>query len=474
MFGSLPGAAKALLWVRVLNQLGAYALGFLAVLAGPELAPAALAVFGVAALVSRWGGAILLDWLSPRVVVAGGLGATGLALTVLLFARSPVQLLVAVALVGLAFEIYEPASQEMVAQVTEGEQRQRMYGLLGGSLVAAGAVAGVIAAVLLPLGVRWLLVADALTCAVAAWVALRFLPGGLRRSGAQDPAGDGGVRGPAGDAGAQGLAGGGVQGPVGDGGVAGTDGVGEGRHKGWGRRKEWEGRRGWRGHKPWRGYARWGGRTRWGGRKGAGRRREWGGRREGRGRGGWWPPAVLVRFTVAGTVFAVGYLAVMMFLPLVLLERGAQAWVPGVVLTGAALLAPVALWATRRVLGGTPHRLLLGWGTLALGVLALVMAGAAGVPLTVGAYLAWTAVNGVLLGRWQAMVADAAPEDDRPRWFAFHGSSWGIAQPAVPGLVALAGVVAGAGAAFLTAGVAFLLVPPVLHARRTGRRAGRT
>ncbi|MFC4533016.1 MFS transporter [Sphaerisporangium dianthi] len=378
MFAALQGAAKALLWVRVLNQLGAYALAFLAVLAGPDLAPAALAIFGVAALLSRWGGALLLDRLPPGLTVSAGLGATGLSLLILAFARTPGQVLVAVALVGLAFEIYEPASQELVAAVTEGGRRQEMYGLLGNALVAAGAVAGLIAAVLLPLGVRWLVVVDALTCLGASALALAFLP--RDRLAPPSPR-----------------------------------------------------------------------------------------------RGRWRPPAVLVRFTLAGTAFAVGYLAVVMFLPLTLLRRGAPAWLPGLVLAGAALLAPVALWATRRPLAARPHAAVLAAGAVALGVLAVAMASAQGLVLIIGAYLAWTAVNGVLLGRWMSLVADAAPEAERPRWFAFLGLSWGVAQPVLPGVVVLAEGIAGTSgsAAFLTAGAAFLLVPLLLPARRPARRPAR-
>ncbi|MCW2880602.1 MAG: transporter, partial [Sphaerisporangium sp.] len=79
MFTSLPGAAKAMLWVRILNQVGAYALAFLAVFAGPAVAVAALVIFGVAALISRWAGAFILGWLPPRILVSLGLGATGLS-----------------------------------------------------------------------------------------------------------------------------------------------------------------------------------------------------------------------------------------------------------------------------------------------------------------------------------------------------------------------------------------------------------
>ncbi|MEU4332818.1 MFS transporter [Nonomuraea dietziae] len=366
----MPKAAKALMGVRILNALGAYALSFLAVLAGPELAPVALAVFGITALASRWAGAFLLDRFSPRGVLASGLAATGLALFALTLAQGPAQVLGAIALVGLAFELYEPASQELLARASSGEQRHTTYAVMGVVLSASGAAAGLLAAVLLPLGVRWLVAADAFTCLLAAAVAVAFLP---REAGARDA-----------------------------------------------RRAE-----------------------------------------DGR----WRPPRALMRLTVAGTAFAVGHLAVMMYLPLALLERGVAAWVPGLTLAGAAVLAPLALWAARRLLAGRAHGLILCVGTALLGVLALVMALTASPQLTIAAYLACTAVNSVLLGRWQSVVADAAPESDRPRWFAFQGSSWGLAQPAVPPMAALAaGAVGAVGAgAFLTAGVAFLLVPLVLR-----------
>ncbi|MEU4718106.1 MFS transporter [Nonomuraea dietziae] len=376
MFRSLPVAARALVWVRILNQLGAYALSFLAVLAGPELAAAALALFGVTALVSRWAGAFLLDRYSPRGVLAAGLAVTGLALIALALAHGPAQVLIAIALVGLAFEIYEPAAQELLARASSGEQRHTTYALMGVALSTAGAVAGLLAAVLLPLGVRWLVAADALTCLAAAAVAMAFLP---REAGGRNGRGHGAQR-------------------------------------------EQEGSR-------------------------------------------WRPPSTLLRLTAASTAFAVGCLALMMYLPLALLERGAAAWIPGVTLAGAAVLAPLALWAAQRLLVGRSHGMILGVGTMLLGVLALVMALTPSPQLTIAAYLATTAINSVLLGRWQSVIADAAPERERPRWFAFQGSSWGLAQPAVPPLAALAGAVVGTvgAGAFLAAGLAFLLVPVALR-----------
>ncbi|MGW5647218.1 MFS transporter [Saccharopolyspora sp. NPDC003752] len=370
VFGSLPRPVKVLLGVRVLNQLGAYVLAFLAVLTGPDLAALALAVFGLTALISRWAGGLLLDKLAPRTVIASGLIATGAALLVLAAAQSPVQVVVAAALVGLAFEVYEPASQELLARLTGGDQRQDAYALLGTSLVGAGAAGGLLAALLLPLGVRWLMIVDGATCAAAAAVTLAFLD----KDTAQIT-------------------------------VPGQE----------------------KGHLTAR----------------------------------WRPSTFLLTLTLAGTAFAFGYLAILMFMPFVLLQRGAPPWLPGLALAGSALLAPLVVRLTRTAVNALSHKTTLSCGTVLLGALALTMLLGDGLALTTAAYLGWVAVNSVLLGRWQAMIAEIAPADERPRWFAFHGSSWGLAQPAVPAVVAVAaGVAGGTGAAaFLTATVAFLVVP---------------
>ncbi|MEU5846526.1 hypothetical protein [Saccharopolyspora shandongensis] len=236
------------------------------------------------------------------------------------------------------------------------------------SLVTAGAAGGLLAAVLLPLGVRWLMVVDGVTCAAGAMAALAFLGGDAAQMAMP------------------------------------------------GQEKERPDVR-------------------------------------------WRPSALLLTLTLAGTAFAFGYLAILMFMPFALLQRGAPSWLPGLTLTGSALLAPLVVLLTRSPVNALSHKTALACGTVLLGVLAAMMLGD-DLVLTIAAYLGWVAVNSVLLGRWQAMIAEIAPADERPRWFAFHGSSWGLAQPAVPAVVAAAG---GTGAAaFLTAAVAFLAVPLLL------------
>jgi hypothetical protein len=279
------------------------------------------------------------------------------SLIALALARTPAQVLAATAATGLAFELYEPATSELLARVTEEGRREDGYALLGTSLAAAGAISGLLAAVLLPLGVRWLLAADALTCIAAAAVALVRLPRLPRAASAP---------------------------------------------------------------------------------------------RDGR----WRPPASLMRLTAAATAYSLGYLAILMFTPYVLLQRGAPAWLPGLTLAAAALLAPIA----RRPLSNRPRTRLV-----AAGVLALAMALSPALPLTVAAYLAWAMAGSSLLGHWPAAAADQAPAQDRPRWFAFLGLSWGVAQPAVPLVVGLAG---GAAGAPLAASAAFFAVPFILAGGR--------
>jgi MFS family permease len=356
---------RSLVAVRVLNQAGAFAFAFLAVLAGPHLVTAALTVFGAAALVSRWAGGVLLDRVAPRTLVVAGLAATGVSLAALALSRTPAQVLVAIAVTGLAFELYEPATSELLARAADGVRRSDAYALLGTSLAAAGAISGLLAAVLLPFGVRRLVVADAVTSLAAAAVAMALLPRTPR-----PPA----------------------------------------------------------------------------------RRRD---RR-------WRPPPPLLRLTAAATVYALGYLAVLMYTPYVLLQRGAPAWLPGIAMAAAALLAP----AVRRPLSRRP-RVMLG----VAGGCALAMALSRDLPLTAAAYLVWAAAGGALLGHWPATAADRAPVEDRPRWFAFLGLSWGVAQPVVPGVVGLAAIVTGgtATAAPLTAAVTFLAVPVLLTRRSPGR-----
>ena len=99
----------------------------------------------------------------------------------------------AVVALGLAFEIYEPASQAMVADATDDAQRPVAFGLLAAAMAVAGMAAGLLAALLVGVGLRWLFVVDAATCLACAALVGRWLTAwGRRRSPARTPGGTGG------------------------------------------------------------------------------------------------------------------------------------------------------------------------------------------------------------------------------------------------------------------------------------------
>ena len=129
-----------------------------------------VALFGLATIPSRLAGGALSDRLGPVTTIC--LGLVGCAAAQLWIAASPTLplALVGVVALGLAFELYEPPSQALVADLTTDAQRPVAYGLLSAVLAGAGALAGLLAVLLGALDLRWLLVADAVSCLLAAVV----------------------------------------------------------------------------------------------------------------------------------------------------------------------------------------------------------------------------------------------------------------------------------------------------------------
>ncbi len=177
-----PGVVWALVVARAVNRLGAFTLPFLTVLLtrrlGASLTEAGLllASFGVATIPSRLAGGQLADRLGRRTTIV--LGLTGCAIGQLAVAASTslAQAAVAVVFLGLVFEVYEPPSQAMVADVVAPADRPAAYGLLGAAMAVAGVASGLLATVLGGVDLRLLFVADAATCLAAAGLVWRALP----------------------------------------------------------------------------------------------------------------------------------------------------------------------------------------------------------------------------------------------------------------------------------------------------------
>ncbi len=178
---ALPRTVWLLVLARAVNRLGAFTLPFLPVILvtsfGASVLDAGylLAAFGVATIPSRLVGGWLADRWGTRAAIVTGLLATAAAQLALASAPSVGFAAAAVVALGLAFEIYEPASQAMVADATDDAQRPVAYGLLAAAMSVAGMAAGLLAALLVGVGLRWLFVADAATCVGCAAIVGRWL-----------------------------------------------------------------------------------------------------------------------------------------------------------------------------------------------------------------------------------------------------------------------------------------------------------
>ncbi|MGZ4742092.1 MAG: MFS transporter [Oryzihumus sp.] len=178
----LPRAVWLLVAARAVNRLGAFSLPFLTVTlvqtfhAPVRAAGLVMAAFGLATIPSRLLGGHLADRLGARATITLGLAGCAVAQLGIAAARTLPQAAGAAVALGLAFELYEPPSQALIADATTAEQRPAAYSLLAAALAAAGMGAGLLASALAHWDLRWLFVADAATCLGCAVVVALALP----------------------------------------------------------------------------------------------------------------------------------------------------------------------------------------------------------------------------------------------------------------------------------------------------------
>ncbi len=179
--GGWPRPVRALVLARAVNQLGAFAMSFLAValvhVYDVSLVTAGwvVALFGLATVPSRLAGGRMADRLGRRPTIVLGLLGCSVALLVIAVSPGVGGAAVGAALLGLAFEIYEPPSQALLAEMVAPERRPQAFGLLGAALAAAGVGAGILAVLLGGVSLRLLFVADSVTCLAAAALILMWV-----------------------------------------------------------------------------------------------------------------------------------------------------------------------------------------------------------------------------------------------------------------------------------------------------------
>lgn len=172
-----------LLWAGTLvNRLGSFVVPFLTLYLtehdgySPAQAGAAVSLWGSGMVIaSPLGG-----WLSDRVgrkatmmlgltSAAGGVAAMGFATSFLTVGASALFL-------GAAGEMYRPAVSAAIADVVPPEDRPRAYGHLYWAVNLGLALAPIGAGLLMPFGYRWILIVDASTTLVYAFIVLLFVP----------------------------------------------------------------------------------------------------------------------------------------------------------------------------------------------------------------------------------------------------------------------------------------------------------
>ena len=184
----LPARLRLLIAARAVNQLGAFSLAFLTVLLNRDLgaslptAGAISGLFGLATIPSRLLGGRLTDrWGRRRTIVVG---LAGCAVAQLGIAAAPELAVAAVCcvLLGLAFELYEPPSQAMIADGVAPADRASAFALLSTALAVGNMGAGLVADLVGRSSLRRLFVVDAASCLACALIVRLALPDDRARS----------------------------------------------------------------------------------------------------------------------------------------------------------------------------------------------------------------------------------------------------------------------------------------------------
>jgi MFS family permease len=171
-FEGLPRSYWVLWGGTLVNRLGTMVQPFFAFYLtgsrGLSLAATGvvLAVFGAGTLVSQLMAGWLADRFGRRVTLAGGMLFTAVLMLVLAYSTALLVIACCMFLLGVAIDVYRPASNALVADVIPMAQRARAYGLLFWA-VNLGFTGGVLTGGLLAsVDIKLLFWIDALTCVI--------------------------------------------------------------------------------------------------------------------------------------------------------------------------------------------------------------------------------------------------------------------------------------------------------------------
>lgn len=172
----------AVVAVRVVNRLGGFGMSFLGLRLARDLGMSlgavgvVLAVFGACTIPSRVLGGVLATRLGARWTIIGGLLACSAALLGIGLGETVPLVVAAVLLLGLSYEVVEPATQAVIAETIGHDRQASAFALLWSTLSVAGVVSGLLAALLGRWGVSAIFICDAVSSLLAAGAAVLLLP----------------------------------------------------------------------------------------------------------------------------------------------------------------------------------------------------------------------------------------------------------------------------------------------------------
>jgi MFS family permease len=195
----LPRPFWVLFAGTIVNRLGQFVEPFLALylVRGRDLslttAGAIITCFGAGSFVSQPLGGWLADRYGRRVTMVGGLLSTAASMGLLGVAR-PLWLIAGSALlVGVAVDVYRPASQAAVADIIDPVDRPRAFAIIYWAVNLGVSVSGVLGGLLAVRGWWILFVADAATSVAFALLVARGVPESRPERPASEPGGYGPV-----------------------------------------------------------------------------------------------------------------------------------------------------------------------------------------------------------------------------------------------------------------------------------------
>jgi predicted MFS family arabinose efflux permease len=180
--GGLPRAFWALWTGTLVNRIGYLVEPFLAYyLTGHRglsvtSAGIVLAANGLGGIFSQVIAGAGTDVIGRRATLTLGMLANGASLIALGYARGMLAIFAITFLFGVTVDMYQPASDALVADLVPSPERPRAYGLLYWAINLGFSMAMVLGGTLARAGFQWLFWADAVTCVLFGLIVWRLVP----------------------------------------------------------------------------------------------------------------------------------------------------------------------------------------------------------------------------------------------------------------------------------------------------------